>query len=1128
MNHLPETKEDYSSKIPAIKTLMTLGWQYLSPTQCLEKRGSNREVLLKDELIEQLRQRRFEYKGIEYPLSTNAIDQIVRELSSPGLNEGLLIANERIYEKLCLGITVTEFVDGKKVLPTIHIIDWKNPDNNCFQVTEELEVLSTNGTHTRRPDIVCYVNGFPLVVIEAKRPDSGNPNKNRIDESISQQIRNQKNDEIPQLFTYAQLLLAINNTDGRYGTTKTPSKFWAKWREEELDEAWFKTVKNTKLKAAEKKHLFAEKDIDFEYYFNALWSKPLLATEQDRLLISLLTKERLLEFIHFFTLFDKKVGKIVARYQQVFGIKALINRINLRNTEGGREGGVIWHTTGSGKSFTMVFLSKALIQHDSLKECRILVITDRVDLEKQLSNTFLSGGAFGSVVARIGKRGKDGGTARVSSGRDLAKRIGKGNERIIFSIINKFNTAAKQPECYNPSKNIIVLIDEGHRSQGGENHERMRKALPNAAYIAFTGTPLLKDDKTTNKFGPIVHAYTMQRAVEDGTVTALLYEERKPELNVNAKAIDNWFDKITASLSEEQQSDLKKKFSKKGVVYSSENRIELIAWDIAVHFSDNIKKLRLGLKGQLATDSKLSAIRYKKYLDATGLVTSAVVISAPDTREGHTDVDEKILPEVQLWWKDNIGHTYANNNESYERDIIENYGTDGPPDILIVVDKLLTGFDEPKNTVLYIDKPLKEHNLIQAIARVNRLHEQKQYGLLIDYRGILKELDTAIKDYQDLEKRTQGGYEIEDIEGLYSQMSTEYKRLPSLHDKLWRIFTSVENKKDLEQYRQILVPKYKEVYSENGEAPLCQNSYDTRQSIREDFYEALTDFGMCLKLALSSRSFFEDKSFDEATIQRYKDDLRFFTNLRKIARQDAQETIDYSAYDEQIRRLVDKHVIGEKISDPEGVYVVNKMGQSLLSPGNAEEWTEEKTRNETDIIKTRLKKTIEQDLANDPYAQKVFSELLKQAISGAEALFDYPIQQFTLFKEFEDKVTQRKIDSIPEIFDKNKHAQAYYGCFRLLLDDKQFESSGQKIGVIDEEKNQAFIDEAFSIDEIVKTAIAEHSINPQNIETEIRKILLPRLFTLIGLNDAKKMIEDIINIMRVGLSNSSNTSQGYH
>ena len=265
-------------------------------------------------------------------------------------------------------------------------------------------------------------------------------------------------------------------------------------------------------------------------------------------------------------------------------------RVNKRKPDGGREGGVIWHTTGSGKSFTMVFLCKALLLHNSLKECRVLVVTDRIDLEGQLARTFVSGGAFGSAIATK----KEGEKAKASSGRDLAKRISHGQDRIMFTIMAKFHTASKLPECYNPSENMIVLVDEGHRSHGGEGHERMRKALPNAAYVAFTGTPLLKDEKTTNKFGPIVHAYTMQRAVEDGAVTPLLYEERKPELEVNAKAIDNWFEKITMGLSERQRTDLKKKWGKKGPVYGSANRIELIAWDIAVHFDENIRKLEIG------------------------------------------------------------------------------------------------------------------------------------------------------------------------------------------------------------------------------------------------------------------------------------------------------------------------------------------------------------------------------------------------------------------------------------------------------------------------------------------------------------------------------------------------------
>jgi len=787
-------------------------------------------------------------------------------------------------------------------------------------------------------------------------------------------------------------------------------------------------------------------------------------------------------------LFDQKAGKIAARYQQVFGIKALIERISKVRPDGGREGGVIWHTTGSGKSFTMVFLCKAMLLHRKLAECRIISVTDRIDLEKQLARTFLTGGAFGSVATNK----KEASRAKVSSGRDLAKRIGKGNERIIFSIINKFSTASRLPECYNPSENIIVLIDEGHRSQSGENHERMKKALPNASYIAFTGTPLLKDQKTTNKFGPIVHAYTMQRAVEDGTVTPLLYEERRPVLDINEKAIDNWFDKITANLSDKQKNDLKEKFGKKGHMYGSANRIDLIAWDIAIHFNENFKVLGKGLKGQLATDSKRSAIRYKKALDSTGLVTSAIIISPPDTREGHEEVDEAELPEVQQWWKENI----KGDPEEYERTTIDEFATDGPPDILIVVDKLLTGFDEPRNAVLYIDKPLKQHNLIQAIARVNRLHEEKKYGLLIDYRGILKELDTAITEYQDLAERTQGGFDIEDIEGLYKQVSTEYKRLPTLHDNLLRIFSSVKNKSDLEQYRQILIPRFEE--DENG-VPV-----DIRQKVREDFYEALTEFGLCLKTALGSSSFFEDASVGEDRIATYKKDLKFFSGLRKIAKHDAQETIDFSSYEDQIRKLVDRHVMGEEVREADGVYLVNELGLK----DNPSEWSKEKLRNETDLIRSRLKKTIEQNLADDPYAQVYFSELLKRAIEEAEALFHHPFKQYALFKEFEEQVKNRDIADAPSELEDNKHASAYFGILRLTLGDAEVCGNNKK----------TYTDTSLEIDKVVLDAVAENSVNPQNIEAAIRKNLLPLLFKLAGLEKAKKITEEILSITRIGLS----------
>lgn len=1095
-SNLPKFQEEYSAKLPALALMTNLGWSFLSPVEALDARsGKQDEVVLRKILRSELQKRRFIFAGKTYPLSDKAIDNLVAEVCSPALNEGLLNANERLYNHLLYGISVTEFVDGKKANPTISLIDWQTPANNSFVFTEEFSVTKAGGIESRRPDIVCFVNGIPLVVIEAKRPDGyaskGSKKGPTIDEGISQSLRNQRHDEIPLLFAYSQLLLSINGNEGRYGTCGTPQKFWAAWREEDISDAEMYTLKNKKLTQQQLGTLFSHRPAaDLDWYQGLLAGGELAVTGQDQLLISLLSPARLLEMTRYFTLFDKKAGKIVARYQQVFGIKRLIERINTRSSSGGREGGVIWHTTGSGKSFTMVFLSKALILHDSLKQCRIVVVTDRVDLETQLSKTFASGGELAAK--------KDKEAAMATSGKRLAEQIGTGTERIIFSLIQKFNSATKLPVCINTSADIIVLIDEGHRSQGGENHIRMKQALPNAAFVAFTGTPLLKDDKTTNKFGPIVHAYTMQRAVDDQTVTPLLYEERIPDLDVNERAIDSWFERITAGLSDEQKADLKRKFAKKGQVYGAEDRIRLIALDIANHFDKNIEE---GLKGQLACDSKASAIKYKKYLDEAGLFESAVVMSPPDTREGNTDVDEMAAPEVTQWWKANVGNQ---DEQTYTKHLIERFDKDDSLKMLIVVDKLLTGFDEPKNAVLYIDKPLKEHNLIQAIARVNRLHPLKKFGLLIDYRGILSELDTTIQKYQDLASRTQGGYDINDIAGLYSQMSTEYKRLPQLYKHLWTIFDGVKNKNDIEQLRQVLIPKIEDRHGE---------LVDVNLKVREDFYEALTAFASCLKVALQSATFFEDKSFSDDDRRHYKETVKQFSSLRQLVQQDAGEKVDYDQYAEQVKKLLDKHVVGVEVKEPGGVYEVGKMGQKP----EPEDWNEDKTRNETDIIKTRVTRMIEQELRDDPYAQEAFSKLLRQAIEEAAKLFDHPLKQYMLFREFEEQVKERRLSDIPDTFSGNHHAQAYFGVFKKILPEA--------FAIQDQQVQDKWVKLAFEIDESVTTSVAENSINPQNIEADIRKKLLPRMFQECkaiggGMDQAKKIVEMIVQITRVGLSGS--------
>ncbi len=436
-------------------------------------------------------------------------------------------------------------------------------------------------------------------------------------------------------------------------------------------------------------------------------------------------------------------------------------------------------------------------------------------------------------------------------------------------------------------------------------------------------------------------------------------------------------------------------------------------------------------------------------------------------------------------------------SREYEKRIIEDFSTDGAPDILIVVDKLLTGFDEPRNAVLYIDKRMENHEIIQAIARVNRLHPEKQYGFLVDYRGILSPLDTAIKGYQDLATRTQSGYDIDDLKGLYSDVSTEYKKLPALHQTLWDIFKNVKNRKDSEQFRQVLAPRM-ELDSTAGDYA------DVNQKIREDFYQALTAFGLCLKDALASRSFFEDGSVSEKRIALYKEDLAFFVELRKRAKQDAQETVDFSIYEEQIRRLVDTHIQAVGIHDSGDRFIIDGS-EAMPKP---DEWNEEKVRTEAAIIQSRVTKTIEYRLGYDPYAHKYFSELLREAIAKAASLFNRPRDQYAIFKKLSDDIEAMKVPDIPENLLKKPAARAFYGIFRL-------ESASTGVDAV------FLTEEALAADSIVETAVAQNSLNPLGMEAEITKGLLPRLYKWLGVERAKEVIQQIIEATRYGFPHRS-------
>ncbi|NQU87856.1 MAG: HsdR family type I site-specific deoxyribonuclease, partial [Mariniphaga sp.] len=552
-----EYNELNDSQLPAINLLQKLGYKNISEEENIKNREkilSN--VLMEEILFKQLKKiNSFEFKGETFKFSASNIRAAVNALKNVQ-DEGLVKTNEKIYDLLTLGKSFMENVYGDQKSFTIKYIDWENLENNVYHITEEFVVEGTK--ETRRPDIVLFVNGIPFVVIENKRRD-----KNlSIDEGISQHIRNQtKSEGIPRLFHYAQLLLSVQPNEVKFAVTGTGAKFWSVWKEN------------------------AEKEVEkiIKKEINGVEAEDRLTTIQDCNLFSLCSPERLMELVYKYIVFDGPVKKIT-RYQQYFAVQDTLKRVKQFENQDKRRGGVIWHTQGSGKSLTMVMLSKALALDKMIRNPRIIIVTDRINLDKQIYKTFNN----------CGKNVK-----KARTGRNLIELIeDKGNE-IITTVIDKFETALNRKDFKDKSSNLFVLVDESHRGQFGESHARMKQILPNACYIGFTGTPLMKKEKNTaRRFGGFIHTYTIDQAVADKAVVPLLYEGRAAKLSINSQQIDKGFNRLAEPLTEYATKDLKKKFSTIRQVYESEHVIEEIAYDISKHFCKNWQGT--GFKAQLA------------------------------------------------------------------------------------------------------------------------------------------------------------------------------------------------------------------------------------------------------------------------------------------------------------------------------------------------------------------------------------------------------------------------------------------------------------------------------------------------------------------------------------------------
>ncbi len=985
----PSFKEDHISQIPALQMLVNLGYTYLSPAEAERLRGGKTtNVLLEDVLRKQLKEiNSIRVSATKTSIFTDEnIERGMLALKNLPMNEGYIAACEKAYYLLTLGLALEQSVDGDRKSFTLQYVDWKNISNNVFHLTEEFSVMRSTSKEHYRPDLVLFVNGIPLCIIECKRPDLKEPLK----QAVSQHLRNQQEDGVRGLYVYSQLTLSLATQEAAYGTNGTPEKFWSKWQEKfnsDEEECTYNLtlheLKNQKLHGSVKDQVFADRFKYVRQYFNALEQEVILPTEQDKYLFGLCRPQQLMDIAFNYILFDNGEKK-VARYQQFFAIRKSMQRIK-QIENGRRKGGVIWHTQGSGKSLTMVMLAQAIAMEPGIRNPKIVLVTDRTDLDDQITKTFRKCGRY---------------VENATTGQRLVDLLESKSDAIVTTVINKFNAAVKKIRKPVVSHDIFVLVDEGHRTQHGIFNIDMQKTLPNACFIAMTGTPLFRKDKNTvAKFGGIIDAYTVDQAVSDKAVVPLLYEGRLALQEVNARPLDVFFGMVSEPLTEYQKTDIKKKFARYDHLNSAEQKMRMIAWDISYHFRNNWQG-RTPFKGQVVCDRKVNAIRYKEYLDEIGIVSSEVLISSIDEREGEESAYEKSTDKENQFWKRMMDE--HGNAKTYEKNIINRFKNQKDPEIIIVVDKLLTGFDEPKNTVLYLIRNLQGHKLLQAIARVNRIYPDKEFGYVIDYYGVIENLDDALQLYSSFEE-----FDDEDLAGTLTNISDEVKKLPQKHSDLWDIFKTIANKRDAEAYQQLLKD----------------------ESLRVLFYSKLAAFARSLKLALSSIQF--HKEADEKTINRYKEDLTMFLKLRLAVVERYSDEIDYKQYEGQIQKLIDTHITTERIeviTELVDIFDKDKFQQEVENTiGKAAR---------ADKIASRTARHITEKMDEDPAFYKKFSQMLRETIADYEAKRISEAQYLSRVQDIMNKVLSRTDNDIPEQLRDREAAKAFYGITAEALSEK--------------------------------------------------------------------------------------------
>jgi type I restriction enzyme, R subunit len=962
--------EAKQSQLTMVELLVNMGYEYISREDCLKQRkGLRSNFLLHDIAINKLQEiNSYEEAGQTYKFSEQNVRQAVEELENLPF-EGLLQTSKDVYNSLMTlgGKTIKEFVNGKGKFYNFRFIDFDHPENNVFHVTVEFEA---EGRSNIRPDIILFVNGIPFVVIENKKSGTD------VKEAMQQMTRNQGVEFCPKLYVYPQLLIATNSKEFRYGTTGTPWKFYVNWKEKEISEEEIDAKVQALIKASVPTEFYEQilKDLNGATFAHKQ-RLDRLTTEQDRGVICMLNPKRLLHLTKHFIIYDAGVKK-VARYQQFFAIQKILNRVKEKEesvTGERRHGGVVWHTQGSGKSLTMVMFVKALIEDPDIQNPRVLIVTDRIDLDKQIKETF--------EACKLKKE-----VIRAKTGKDLLDMIKVKDDRVITTLVQKFESAARlRSDFSDPSENIFVLIDEAHRTQGGIANAEMNRTIPNACTIAFTGTPLMKKEQSTaKKFGGYIDKYTIDDALADGVILPLIYEGRYADLEQDQEKIDRHIERITKDMSDEQRKSFQKHISTR-LIKNNPQRIAEIALDIENHFVQYFQGT--GLKAQLVAPSKYSAILFHKLFEETGRVQSAVVISESQIEEDETDDHKK---EVARFMEE-LSHKWSS-AKRYESEVIQSFKrSDDGVELLIVVDKLLTGFDAPRNTVLYLSKDLKDHNLLQAIARVNRLYDNpgdpKTSGFIIDYSENAKNLDYAMKLF--------GSFEDEDVKSTLFDTKEKIHELEQSYSDVTDQFKALKGSKDDEAYLQFL--------KEDPE--------------REIFYRNMSDFIKHFNECLSLRDFVHH--FDE--LDTYKMELKKYLELRKSARLQYGDREDFTEQKEALVRILDKYIDAHKV---EALTKPINITDRAAFEEAIEDLQSDKSRAEA--IASQTQRTIQENMEKDPEYYKRFSEKVGEILQKMRAGKMADIEALSQLRLITEDMLDKKDPGVPESITTRKGADIFY------------------------------------------------------------------------------------------------------